>query len=75
MTDLTTDFIKDIEPFVYRRRIVYVDVGAHRGAVYRDFARSGLGIREAHLIEPNPRSFALLEKAAEAVSGSAGPAG
>lgn len=69
MTDLTTDFIKDIEPFFYRRRIVYVDVGAHRGAVYRDFARSGLGIREAHLIEPNPRSFALLEKAAEAVSG------
>ena len=69
MTDLTTDFIKDIEPFFYRRRIVYVDVGAHRGAVYQDFARSGLGIREAHLIEPNPRSFAVLEKAAEAIGG------
>ncbi|WP_299129884.1 FkbM family methyltransferase [uncultured Amaricoccus sp.] len=69
MTELTTDFIKDIEPFFYRRRIVYVDVGAHRGAVYQDFARSGLGIREAHLVEPNPRTFAVLEKAVETVSG------
>ncbi len=69
MTDLTANFIKDIEPFFYRRRIVYVDVGAHRGAVYQDFARSGLGIREAHLVEPNPRTFAILEKAVETVSG------
>lgn len=60
---MTTQFLKDIKPFFYRRRMVYVDVGAHQGLVFRQVVKAGLKVREAHLVEPNPRTFARLQAA------------
>ena len=57
---LSRKFIADLEPYFYGRPLVYVDAGAHHGKVFVDFAASSLTIREAHLIEPNPRAFAVL---------------
>jgi FkbM family methyltransferase len=59
--------LADIEPFFYRRSLTYVDVGAYRGDIFREIARSGLRIDEAHLIEPNPRAFGALEKTVRAL--------
>jgi len=53
-------FISAIEPFFYGRALTYVDVGAHHGAVVSELLQSSLRIREAHLIEPNPKAFARL---------------
>jgi FkbM family methyltransferase len=55
------DFLRAIEPFFHRRAITYVDVGAHKGDVFREIVEHGPRIRRAHLIEPNPASFAALE--------------
>lgn len=55
------DFLKDIEPLFYGRRLTYVDVGAFEGETFKRFFDSGLRIREALLIEPNPESFAKLQ--------------
>lgn len=54
-------FLADLEPFFYARPLVYVDVGAHRGDIFAELWDSGLKVQEAHLIEPNPASFAALE--------------
>jgi FkbM family methyltransferase len=59
---LSRQFIADIEPYFYGRPLVYVDAGAHHGKVFAALAASSLTIREAHLIEPNPRSFAVLQE-------------
>lgn len=56
-------FIRDIEPFFYRRSVTYVDVGAYDGGVFSQFLASRISIAEAHLIEPNPQSFAELQAA------------
>ncbi|MGE0742046.1 MAG: FkbM family methyltransferase [Hyphomonadaceae bacterium] len=58
-------FIADIEPFFYRRNVTYVDVGAFQGAVFAKLLKSNIAISEAHLVEPNPDSFAVLKKEAE----------
>ena len=58
-------FILDIEPFFYLRPVTYVDVGAYRGETFAALVASSLAIWEAHLIEPNPESFAALQKAAQ----------
>lgn len=50
-------FITDIEPFFYGRPVTYVDAGAHNGSVLRQLLTSGFYVREAHLVEPNPRTF------------------
>lgn len=55
-------FLEDIEPFFYRRSVVYVDVGAYKGETFEDVLASGISLTEAHLFEPNPESFPLLEK-------------
>lgn len=57
----TEDFIKDVEPFLHGKPLTYIDAGAHHGDVFAAFARSALNIREAHLFEPNPASFAKLQ--------------
>ena len=59
--------LKDIEPFFYLRSVTYVDVGAHRGDVFCEVARSGLRLTEAHLIEPNPTVFTQLERTVHAL--------
>jgi FkbM family methyltransferase len=54
-------FLADITPFFYGKSIVYVDVGAHTGQTFADIVASGFSVDEAHLVEPNPISFAALE--------------
>jgi FkbM family methyltransferase len=56
-------FLNDIEPFFYNRPIIYADIGAHRGDMFREVLLSGLNINRAYLIEPNPKSFVLLRQA------------
>ena len=55
-------FLDDIAPFFYKTPIVYVDAGAHSGDMLREIVRSDLKIHEAHLVEPNPVSFARLRE-------------
>ncbi len=62
-------FLRDLEPFFHKALVIYVDVGAHDGDTFREVFGSGLNINRAHLIEPNPRSFAALS-AAVAESGA-----
>jgi len=54
------NFLKDMTPFLYGNSISYVDVGAHTGQVFAEVLAAGFKIREAHLFEPNPVSFAAL---------------
>ena len=58
-------FLEDVTPFFYRRALVYVDVGAFSGSLFGILQKSKLTVREAHLIEPNPESFALLKANAQ----------
>ena len=37
-----------------------MDVGAHRGDTFRELVQSRIGVGAAHLVEPNPASFAAL---------------
>lgn len=60
-------FINDIEPYFYGRPVTYVDAGAHNGSVFRQLLTSGFYIREAHLVEPNPRTFEALRTAVSEV--------
>lgn len=69
MADTVEQFIRDIEPFFYRRNVTYVDVGAFDGAVSTKFLTSSLSIGEAHLIEPNPQSFERLKQTMQEMSG------
>ena len=55
------DFIKDIKPFYYGKNITYIDIGAFTGDVFLKFKKY-LKIREAHLFEPNPKSFEILNE-------------
>lgn len=55
------EFIEDIEPFFYGKRITYVDVGAFKGVVYKSLLHSRLKIRESHLFEANPLNFEALK--------------
>jgi FkbM family methyltransferase len=59
------EFLTSVEPFFWRKPITYVDAGAHRGDVFRELVASGLRIGAAHLVEPNPASFAALAEAVE----------
>ena len=59
------EFLAAVEPFFWRKPITYVDVGAHKGDVFRELVRSGLKVGAAHLIEPNPASFAALQQAVQ----------
>ena len=56
------NFLEDIAPFFYRTSIVYVDVGAHHGETFREMFLSDVNIHEAHLVVPNPVSFARLRE-------------
>lgn len=57
------DFIEDIAPFFMKKKLTYVDAGAFVGDVFLKLLRSGaVDIREAHLFEPNPESFAELKR-------------
>lgn len=56
------DFAADIKPFFADRRIVYVDIGAFHGEVYCNLKDKNIKFREAHLVEPHPQSFLVLEK-------------
>lgn len=58
--DAASSFVKDIEPFFYRKHCIYVDVGAYKGEVLKALAGSRIRIRHAHMIEPNPDSFQVL---------------
>ena len=60
--DTVVEFINDIEPYFRGKKLTYVDVGAFQGEVFRLICHSGLDIAEAHLFEPNPKSFGLLKK-------------
>jgi FkbM family methyltransferase len=59
--DDIAEFIADITPFLLNKKITYVDVGAHTGAVFCKFFDSKINIREAHLYEPNSSSFLVLK--------------
>jgi len=54
-------FLKDVEPFFYRRPVVYVDAGAYTGAVFREVQAVLKPVR-AYLVEPNPASYARLKE-------------
>lgn len=54
-------FIQDIEPLFYKHSLTYVDVGAFKGETFQAIAHSGLKIREAHLLEPHPKTFDALK--------------
>ncbi|PSL00394.1 FkbM family methyltransferase [Haloactinopolyspora alba] len=60
-------FVTDIEPYFFGRPVTYVDAGAHNGSVFRQLLASGFYVREAHLVEPNPRTFEALRATAEDV--------
>ena len=64
-----TKVFRDLEPFFARKHITYVDVGAHRGDVYRALLQTEIRTREAHLVEPNPRSFRLLTESVAGLEG------
>lgn len=66
------DFISDLEQFCYGESLTVVDVGAHKGGVFQDIINSTLDIYEAHLFEPNPDSYAELEKMVEQVKNTGG---
>ena len=66
-TNRMADFLRDLEPFFHRAPLIYVDVGAHCGDTFREIAASTFNLNRAHLIEPNPKSFAAL---GDAVAGS-----
>ncbi len=61
------EFIEDIEPFFYGKRLTYVDVGAYTGEVYKAF-QAKLKIKEAHLIEPNLENLNVLKSMVEEVN-------
>ncbi|MCE6967242.1 FkbM family methyltransferase [Cereibacter sphaeroides] len=56
------EFLNDITPFFYGKRVTYVDVGAHFGESYTAITVSKIRLLDAHLIEPNPASYAKLEE-------------
>jgi FkbM family methyltransferase len=56
------EFLEDIAPFFYRRSLSYVDVGGFVGEMLEKLLASRLKVREAHLIEPNPRSLQAARK-------------
>lgn len=60
---------RELEPFFGSKHIIYVDVGAYRGDLYRSLLQTKIQVREAHLIEPNPRSFRLLTESLTALKG------
>ncbi|MFV0244966.1 MAG: FkbM family methyltransferase [Qingshengfaniella sp.] len=55
-------FFHDIEPFFYDRPMIYVDLGAHRGKVFRELLTTKMKVHRAYLVEPNPSSFAVLKQ-------------
>lgn len=54
------EFISDMEPFFYGKRMSLVDVGAFDGSVFDRFQKSKLKFREVHLFEPNPKTYDIL---------------
>ena len=61
--DSLNGFIEDMLPFFYGKRVVYVDVGAYTGTVFRKVCESSLDVRESYLFEPNPINFDKLQDA------------
>lgn len=56
-------FISDASPYFLGESITYVDIGAFTGSVFLEIrALNKVRIREAHLVEPNPKSFEELKK-------------
>lgn len=64
-------FLADVEPFFHAKPVVYIDAGAHKGHIFREVLASGLKLKAAHLIEPNPASFAELEATVRALEAEA----
>jgi FkbM family methyltransferase len=64
------EFLADVLPFFYGRRLTYVDVGAYEGKVFQEVLAAGLEVREAHLIEPNEESLRVARENAENLSKS-----
>lgn len=55
--------IDDLTMFFHGKSITYVDVGAYVGSVFMRMANSSkIKVMEAHLFEPNPENYALLEQ-------------
>ena len=63
-------FFRGLEPFFARKHLTYIDIGAHRGDVFHGLLQTELKVREAHLIEPNPRSFRMLAESMAALDGT-----
>jgi FkbM family methyltransferase len=61
-------FFRDMESFFYGKALTYVDVGAFKGHVLRQLAGTTMSVREAHLIEPNPDSFAEMAEASRQIA-------
>lgn len=59
--DSLNGFIEDMLPFFYGKRVVYVDVGAYTGDVFKAVCESSLGVKESYLFEPNPINFEKLQ--------------
>ncbi|MBD3843650.1 MAG: FkbM family methyltransferase, partial [Campylobacterales bacterium] len=60
------EFIEDITPFFYGKRLTYVDVGAFKGVVFNALLKSKLTIRESHLFEVNPKTYENLKLSLDA---------
>jgi FkbM family methyltransferase len=54
--------LSDIEPFFFKRAVIYADVGANDGGTFEAVLASGLSIDRAVLIEANPKIFARLQE-------------
>ena len=67
------EFLSDVVPFFYRRRVTYVDVGAFKGEVFEKILASGLNVGEAHLVEPNPLSMTNRQRSSKEASSVSGP--
>jgi FkbM family methyltransferase len=59
-------FLADIEPFFYKRAMIYADIGANDGGTFEAVLDMGFSVNRAILIEANSKIFARLQDAVAA---------
>jgi FkbM family methyltransferase len=59
-------FLADIEPFFFKRAMIYADIGANDGGTFEAVLNMGFSVNRAVLVEANPKIFARLQDAVAA---------
>lgn len=72
--DAFEQFLEDIYPYFYNRRVSYFDAGAFVGDSFQKVMGSKLGVHEAILVEANPESAEIAKLTARAYLGQANKA-